>query len=44
MTSYLRAQLAYTRVLFDLEPRPDDADTARRGFESAARCIDPEGC
>ena len=37
MASYLRAQLAYTRVLFNLEPHPNDVDTARRGFESAAR-------
>jgi len=37
MASYLRAQLAYTRVLFNLEPHPNDVDTARRGFEAAAR-------
>ncbi|GIH92259.1 hypothetical protein Psi01_28890 [Planobispora siamensis] len=33
---YLRAQIAYTRLLFGLEPRPDDVRTARRGFERAA--------
>src|SRR5690349_1966137 len=34
---YLRAQLAYTRVLFGRDPRPDDAATADAGFQAAAR-------
>ena len=33
---YLRAQLAYTRVLFDLGAPPGAVDIARRGFEAAA--------
>jgi hypothetical protein len=33
---YLRAQLAYTRLLFDRDPLPDDAQTAAAGFAAAA--------
>lgn len=35
-TRYLQAQLAYTRVLFDRDPRPDDRATAAAGFRAAA--------
>jgi hypothetical protein len=30
------AQLAYTRMLFGIEPRPDDVERARTGFSAAA--------
>ena len=30
------AQLAYTRVLFEVNPRPDDTERARDGFAAAA--------
>lgn len=35
LAGYLDAQLRYTRVLFDLDPRPDDREHARDGFTAA---------
>jgi len=37
LAAFLDSQLAYTRLLFDLSPRPDDLARARDGFDSAAR-------
>lgn len=34
---FLDSQLAYTRLLFDRSPRPDDLTRARDGFDSVAR-------
>jgi hypothetical protein len=34
---FLRAQLAYTRLLFDPDPRSDDAQVADAGFRAAAQ-------
>ncbi len=34
---FLRAQLAYVRILFDRAPRPDDTQTADAGFRAAAQ-------
>jgi hypothetical protein len=33
---YLAARLAYTRILFGREPRPDDAQVALAGYQAAA--------
>jgi hypothetical protein len=35
-TRYLRAQIAYTRMIFDLQPERDDAATVDAGFQAAA--------
>jgi hypothetical protein len=37
LAAFLDSQLAYTRLLFDQSPRPDDLARARDGFDSAAR-------
>jgi len=37
LAAFLDSQLAYTRLLFDRSPRPDDLARAREGFDSAAR-------
>ncbi len=37
LAAFLDSQLAYTRLLFDLSPRPDDLARARDGFDSVAR-------
>jgi hypothetical protein len=37
LAAFLDSQLAYTRLLFDQSPRPDDLTRARDGFDSAAR-------
>jgi hypothetical protein len=37
LAAFLDSQLAYTRLLFDQGPRPDDLARARDGFDSAAR-------
>jgi hypothetical protein len=34
--AYLNSQLCYLRVLFDRDPRPDDAERAEAGFQAAA--------
>ncbi|RAG81754.1 hypothetical protein DN069_31110 [Streptacidiphilus pinicola] len=35
LAGYLGAQIRYTRLLFDLGPRPDDLQQARQGFAAA---------
>jgi hypothetical protein len=37
LAGFYRAQLGYTRLLFQLDPRPGDLDLARDGFTAAAR-------
>ena len=37
VAAFRDSQLAYTRLLFDRSPRPDDLARARDGFDSAAR-------
>jgi hypothetical protein len=37
LAAFYRAQLGYTRLLFQLEPRPGDLDQTRDGFTAAAR-------
>jgi len=36
VTRFLRAQVAYTRLIFKLDPERDDADTVDAGFRAAA--------
>jgi hypothetical protein len=37
LRGYLAAQLAYTRLIFNLDPRPGDEQVMRAGLEAAAR-------
>src|SRR3984893_5868847 len=43
LAGFYGAQLAYTRLLFQLDPGPGDLDLARDGFTAAARDRRPNG-